>query len=181
MHRTVKILVVISVLGCGVGTSLLFRRTAPTNELPARSTNSAIPLRATPQSGPRPLPFELPVTVENTEPAPIRSVATKVTKSVVRQEPPPLEGVYHPANIEPVVVTIPPDVDQAPERQRTHRIVDGDTLARLAQRYLGDRGRGAEIFAANSDALENPDILPLGKTLKIPARSTAAQPVEASD
>jgi nucleoid-associated protein YgaU len=52
---------------------------------------------------------------------------------------------------------------------RRHRITDGDTLERLAERYLGNTGRGAEIFAINRDLLTAPDLLPLGKIIRIPA------------
>jgi nucleoid-associated protein YgaU len=51
-----------------------------------------------------------------------------------------------------------------------HRIVDGDTLAGLAQRYLGEPGRAVEIFDANRDVLSNPELLPIGAVLKMPMR-----------
>jgi phage tail protein X len=51
---------------------------------------------------------------------------------------------------------------------RLHRIVDGDSLPALAARYLGDASRAEEIYAANRDLLERPDLLPLGKQLRIP-------------
>lgn len=53
---------------------------------------------------------------------------------------------------------------------RKHRIVEGDTLATLAQRYLGEASRSGEIHVANLDRLANPEILPLGVTLLIPPR-----------
>lgn len=53
---------------------------------------------------------------------------------------------------------------------RKHRIVEGDTLTTLAQRYLGDAGRAGEIHVANLDRLASPEILPLGVTLLIPPR-----------
>lgn len=62
---------------------------------------------------------------------------------------------------------------------RTHRIVDGDTLPGLAQRYLGSMGRGQEIFEINRDVLHDPELLPIGVELKLPprdSRSTAAAP-----
>ncbi|MFV1964285.1 MAG: LysM peptidoglycan-binding domain-containing protein [Pirellulaceae bacterium] len=51
--------------------------------------------------------------------------------------------------------------------QIRHRIVDGDTLKGLARKYLGDRTRAMEIFEANRDVLEDPEILPLGEALMI--------------
>jgi nucleoid-associated protein YgaU len=50
-----------------------------------------------------------------------------------------------------------------------HKIVDGDTLQLLAERYLGSSSRAMEIFEANRDVLSDPNILPLHDTvLKIP-------------
>jgi nucleoid-associated protein YgaU len=55
-----------------------------------------------------------------------------------------------------------------PQTPTSHKIVDGDTLAKLAQRYLGDAGRAGELFQANRDVLGSSDILPIGALLKIP-------------
>jgi nucleoid-associated protein YgaU len=52
---------------------------------------------------------------------------------------------------------------------RSHVVVDGDTLSNLAARYLNDRNRYQEIFAANRKILSNPDLLPIGAVLEIPA------------
>jgi hypothetical protein len=62
-----------------------------------------------------------------------------------------------------------------------HRVADGDSLASLAQRYLGDRNRYAEIFNANRHVLASPDILPIGVDLIIPATSAGAAASQASD
>ena len=59
-----------------------------------------------------------------------------------------------------------------PERRSSppkHKIVDGDTLPLLAERYLGSASRAMEIYQANRDVLSDPNILPLhGAELKIP-------------
>jgi nucleoid-associated protein YgaU len=52
--------------------------------------------------------------------------------------------------------------------ERSHRIADGDTLVRLAERYLGRADRSQELFEYNRDVLSNPDVLPIGKQLRIP-------------
>jgi hypothetical protein len=59
-----------------------------------------------------------------------------------------------------------------PERQgsRTHIVIDGDSLERLASRYLDDPNRGAEIYEANRELLSSPDLLPIGAELAIPER-----------
>jgi len=51
-----------------------------------------------------------------------------------------------------------------------HKVVDGDTLRALAQRYLGSADRSGEIYEANRDVLPNPEVLPIGVELKIPPR-----------
>lgn len=52
----------------------------------------------------------------------------------------------------------------------THRIVDGDTLPLLAERYLGSASRANEIYEVNRAVLaEGPGLLPLDKVLKIPS------------
>jgi len=53
---------------------------------------------------------------------------------------------------------------------RTHRIVDGDTLAGLAERYLGHPSRAGELFEANRGVLSSPELLPIGAELVIPPR-----------
>ena len=49
----------------------------------------------------------------------------------------------------------------------THKIVDGDTLEALAEKHLGSRSRWTEIYNANPEVLDNPDVLPLGATIVI--------------
>lgn len=64
-----------------------------------------------------------------------------------------------------------PMVDLNPP-ERTHKIVDGDTLPGLAQRYLGSADRYQELFQCNRDVLKNPEILPIGAELRIPSSSS---------
>lgn len=52
--------------------------------------------------------------------------------------------------------------------QATHQIVDGDTLAALAQRYLGESERAEDLFAFNRDVLRSAELLPIGAELRIP-------------
>jgi nucleoid-associated protein YgaU len=60
-------------------------------------------------------------------------------------------------------------VDAAePPQPRVHVVHNGDTLGRLAKRYLGDEARGLEIFDLNRDVLSNPHLLPIGAELRIP-------------
>ena len=53
---------------------------------------------------------------------------------------------------------------------QTHTIVNGDTLARIARRYLGDASLAEALYQINRDRIADPDRLPLGKKILIPAR-----------
>lgn len=63
----------------------------------------------------------------------------------------------------------PPKLE-SPNVPRTHRVVDGDTLERIAERYWGDASQADALFFANRSVLSTPDPLPLGVELTIPAR-----------
>ncbi len=54
--------------------------------------------------------------------------------------------------------------------ERIHIVHEGDSLERLAKRYLDDAGRAMEIFELNRGALANPHLLPLGAELRIPTK-----------
>jgi hypothetical protein len=51
---------------------------------------------------------------------------------------------------------------------RTHIVIDGDSLKKLASRYLDDPHRDWEIFKLNRDSLRDPELLPIGAVLRIP-------------
>ncbi|MDO4628064.1 MAG: LysM peptidoglycan-binding domain-containing protein [Planctomycetia bacterium] len=53
---------------------------------------------------------------------------------------------------------------------REHYIEEGDTLEKIAARYLGDENRYMEIYEQNNDVLPAPDELPIGAILRIPDR-----------
>jgi nucleoid-associated protein YgaU len=55
---------------------------------------------------------------------------------------------------------------------RRHRIAEGDTLARLAEKYLGSRDRYLVLFQANADVLFDPRLIPIGVEIVIPDRTT---------
>jgi nucleoid-associated protein YgaU len=69
-----------------------------------------------------------------------------------------------------------PDVNTKRARSLTHKISDGDTLAAIAQKYLGDAKRWREVFELNRDVLKNPDLLPIGTIIKIPPIDERASP-----
>jgi nucleoid-associated protein YgaU len=76
-------------------------------------------------------------------------------------------GTIGPAPLAPLPFSSIPEVN-AP---RSHIVVDGDSLAKLAGRYLDDPHRGAEIYEFNRHLLTNPELLPIGVELAIPPRS----------
>ena len=74
----------------------------------------------------------------------------------------------------PLTRNIPRDAEQPV----THRVVDGDTLARLAELYLGNSSRRLELFEANRGLLKDPDVLPIGAEIKLPPQNPAVSPNE---
>ncbi len=99
---------------------------------------------------------------------------TVLSPSQLRQSPPPLAEEYprpdRPADSRwgrsmDMMLPVPTPINQM---ARTHKIVDGDTLTALAERYLGSSLRAGEIFEANRDLLFDPQLLPIGVELKIP-------------
>lgn len=66
--------------------------------------------------------------------------------------------------------TLTAELAEPDSSERSHEIADGDTLIRLAERYLGSADRSQEIFQFNRDVLSSPDVLPIGKQLRIPPR-----------
>lgn len=53
-----------------------------------------------------------------------------------------------------------------------HHVEAGDTLRKLAERYLGDREKYQAIFEANANILPDPRLLPIGVDLQIPVLAT---------
>ncbi len=56
---------------------------------------------------------------------------------------------------------------------RQHRIIDGDTLESISQRYYATPQHALDIFHANRNVLQTPDVLPLGVRLRIPSGNRA--------
>jgi hypothetical protein len=63
-------------------------------------------------------------------------------------------------------------IETGSNQPRLHVVVDGDSLARLAGRYLDDPQRANEIFELNRNLLSDPELLPIGAEIAIPASST---------
>lgn len=51
---------------------------------------------------------------------------------------------------------------------RTHVVVSGDSLSKIAKRIYGDANQWPKIYEANRDVIKNPDLIHPGQILKIP-------------
>lgn len=78
----------------------------------------------------------------------------------------------HPDAIYPgQVLRIP---QQPPAAAVTHTVVSGDTLGKIAKKYLGAASRYPEIFEANKHQLSSPDAISVGQVLVIPSDGAVA-------
>ncbi|TWU06763.1 LysM domain/BON superfamily protein [Symmachiella macrocystis] len=112
----------------------------------------------------------------NTEiPAPIQPE----TPSVVTTDPQP----RHNEGWDVVAPSVAKELKQHPIRpqgasQRTYMIQPGDTLSRIAAKFLDGSHRAVDIYEANRDVLDNPNQLRVGTEIVIPNRQVApAKPI----
>jgi nucleoid-associated protein YgaU len=49
-----------------------------------------------------------------------------------------------------------------------HEVIKGDTLSKIAEKYYGDASLYPNIFEANRDILDNPNMIKIGQKLRIP-------------
>jgi nucleoid-associated protein YgaU len=171
MDPALKVAMALCVLLGGVCSALMFRRDAPRPGLHGRAAVQQLRIhsRQTPAqvvaapSGHRTLPTERPATV--------------VKPLDGRGSPVPL-AAKHPEADPPASSPWQPSTDAMlplKETARTHRIIDGDTLEGLAQRYLGSANRAGELFGANRDVLADPKLLPIGVELQIPLAAASSK------
>ena len=52
---------------------------------------------------------------------------------------------------------------------RTHTVVSGDSLSKIAKREYGDAQKWHLIFEANRDQIKDPDLIHPGQVLTIPS------------
>jgi LysM repeat protein len=64
----------------------------------------------------------------------------------------------------------PPAAAETPAAptERTYTVESGDTLSAIAERYYGSQNEWPQIFEANRDQLDNPDLIQPGQVLRIP-------------
>jgi LysM repeat protein len=190
-----KLAVVLSVLVTGASTAFFFRKDA--SQLDFRHEASAEgPFRqrierrvaadaawsSNPGNGPRPQ-----------QALRVAPATAAIPQGLVSQSQPTFQKSFNPvgALLEPVEGTPPDENDPntsnsidpiaSPDASPglpalTHKIVDGDTLSKLAAEYLGSAERYLEIYEWNRAVLANPDLLPIGKVLRIPPRQAPGAP-----
>jgi nucleoid-associated protein YgaU len=181
-HRHLWIVGAIVLAGLAV---LPFARRAEDPQTPPRSVESVQSVR--PET-----PLHIPAQIANSPatslhdqdplpPQPARVIVPSLSASRLEDNglPPELPDRYHP------LVDGPPSLSAAPRSlqrplmpdepapplppaARTHKVKDGDTLPKLAQRYWGDAALAEPLFEANRDVLAEHDPLPIGVVLQIP-------------
>jgi nucleoid-associated protein YgaU len=180
MDQRIRLTVAAAVMLVGLGLALCFRREQGNSALtlPPQGDLAAAGKQSEPRSivvaPPPPAQRPLPVASQDTH----RPSPTVVTPND-QPAPPPEFPKSTPSSNKPASNQMASArwgsamAEMLPERRPSplkHKIVDGDTLPQLAERYLGSASRAMEIFQANRDVLADPNILPLhGVELKIPS------------
>ncbi len=169
-----KIAAASSVLLVGLAVALLFRQEPPRAGPPAPGTSDRLVLRrrVQPQFPPSWSRDGRSNLSDSATPAAGRT-ATILRAMDAGESPPALPRDY-PGAAAPgtsrwgtsIGMNLPA-ATRPDESLRTHKIVDGDTLHTLAERYLGSADRYMEIYEANREVLPSPEILPIGVELEI--------------
>ena len=144
--------------------------TAPPLDLataPAQQTAPSTDASPPPHVEPAPAQAQSSDNSADATPDHTAAVALKPAETAVPELPQNFSGVDRSNRAAPLELRSEPVADDptAP----THKIVDGDSLSSLAERYLGSAARAGEIFACNRDVLSDPELLPIGVRLRIPA------------
>jgi phage tail protein X len=188
MDPAVKTALALFVLLTGVCAAMIFRHDRPRQASPNPGGEEALSLRyrvesALPSLRPGKAGRSATAWRQSQEAPNVARPATVVTPSERRESPPPLAPEY-PETDRPAISRwgasmemMLPMAATTDETARTHRVVDGDTLPALAERYLGSAARAQEVYQANRGVLSNPDLLPIGVELKLPPRRPAAPAV----
>ncbi len=181
MDQRLRLLTAAAVMFVGLGLALFFRR-------PSAESDLAIPVQSDPlvlRKQPDPRTFAVGESSVAAEPQPSpavprepRHVSPTIVTPTEQPAPPPELPKSYPDNSQPAssrwgtsLSQMLPETASAPP---THKIIDGDTLASLAERYLGSASRAMEIYEANRNVIDNPRELYVGIELKIPPTSQPA-------
>jgi nucleoid-associated protein YgaU len=197
-----KSVVVLSVLMTGVSTALFFRKDASQEDY-RHEASLENPFRQRVErrvvadtTWTRNLQTARPKLASRSSDAQRVPATASIPQGLTAESQPTIQRNFNPvgALLEPIE-NIPPEEDDpqsaasstltgletnSPAGATLHRIVDGDTLSKLAVEYLGRAERYLEIYEINRDVLSSPDLLPIGVTLKIPAWQKAQPPANPS-
>jgi nucleoid-associated protein YgaU len=170
VNRSTKLIAAALVLAAGIGLAWPFRRQEKESIKPPspvrESVSAKIDVAAAPIAPPASVAASFAADTTSKEPVAIGSQDAKTAPA----EAPPVAVV-------PIEPTPPEDSVAEPlgePEERIHIVHDGDSLERLAKRYLGDESRALEIFDLNRGTLENPHWLPIGAELRLPPRERSA-------
>ena len=188
--RASKLLTAAGVMAAGVCAAWPFRQPVGKLQLPPPAT---IPLDLTLRA------LDVPLTTATASnqspavglPANERTVAAASSLSsnllLDRMAPPPEMPVSFRSQLESTNSPLTPLADANPgsgersSRPRTYVLRDGDTLEKLAERFLGSRERATELYEANRLQLSRPDLLPVGTAITIPPRASAGKTPELAE
>jgi nucleoid-associated protein YgaU len=169
MDTRLKIVLSAGIVLGGLLLAMLFRQHGPATDATQPSADEHLVLHRQPEAS-------QPVV---TAPAPAEKGAT-VLKPIGQK---PAEGLTPPPDLPKSYAAgsqqgtsrwgismgqVLPDTARSAPPALKHKIVDGDSLSSLAERYLGSADRATEIFEANREKLSDPRILPIGLELRIP-------------
>lgn len=183
MQQRTKFVTAVAVLGVGLAIAMLFRRETPLAEEPVvEKIDDALVLRGSGGAGSPHTPATVPQDSPALKPKEQGSALSVPSRGdVVPALPPDLPKHYGTAEEKDDLLHGDEDFPSGAEREpphetafRKHKVIDGDTLARIAERYLGDASRQGEILALNRETIRTPELLPIGVTLKIPPRDADA-------
>ncbi len=110
------------------------------------------------RAAPRPLPEDYS----------LRQPRPGVLSPLEKEAPIPSLAADYQSGADKITSYKPPIPSRRGSGGRVHRIIDGDSIEDIAERYLGDASRAQEIFELNQDILTSPTLLPIGASLKIP-------------
>ena len=112
---------------------------------------------------PAPRPVATPAMMVAATPPPLPPEETPEPE-VRRAIPVPPGAATAPA----AAAGVAPVVAATPAGPRSHTVVSGDTLAKMARQYYGNAGQWPKILEANKGTLEDPKKLKIGMVLVIP-------------
>ena len=164
-----RLLRAICVMGIGLCAALPFRRSAP--QPPAeREIAQGQPLLLQEDQGSVDLSVVQPVPKKPSGEVRPRAAVTPIGGGEILPDNPQTAATLIADPPQAALLTDPFPPPQGDWTGTTHVLSAGDTLSDLAESYLGSGGRWREILDANRQLLPDPQPLPVGLRILIPAR-----------